>query len=43
MKIQEFKDGFIITYEGFDYKYQGKSKEVIKEVCKKSQELLLKK
>lgn len=41
MEIQEFHDGYCITYKGEDYKYQGKSERVISMVSEKVKELLL--
>lgn len=41
MEIQEFKDGYCITHNGVDYKYKGKSEDVIKMISEKVKELLL--
>jgi hypothetical protein len=29
MKIEEYSDGYCITHKGVDYKYQGKSDDVL--------------
>ena len=40
IKISEWFDGYCLTHNGVDYKYQGKSESVIKMISDKIQLLL---
>jgi len=42
MEIQEFSNGYCITHKDEDYKYKGKSSQVILMIANKVNELLLK-
>lgn len=42
MNIKEFTDGYCLTHNGKDYKYQGKSADVINMIAEKVKELMLK-
>lgn len=40
MKIEEFKDGYCLTYKGKEYLYKGKTEDVVDMISKKVKQLL---